>query len=524
MKMASIRLENYVIFSKLSKELISRIKFVHIFGAGKNAIIVTTLDEVFIVGDNDKEYLGFNSSPNPMEPVLIPELCNKEIKGFAFGSGPHILAFNEQGQVFGWGYNNSGQAGVVGEDRVTVPTMISAISTKVFIQAACGSEHSLALCSDGKVYSWGSTYGQTGIHEGQNSNPTEVRALAEKKIVSVDCNEEGSVALSDEGEVYRWGRLMKDQASIAPSRITNLVNIVIRKLVCGKHHILALTEEGVIYAWGSNDFGQLGIGTKRACEEPTRVPNFEERIIDIASNHTSDTSAAMSETYKVYMWGSCRGPCILRPFLTQSSSLHEVFLNHSDPLLTYEALKPNTRPMTDVAESVRQAFDNAQTSDLTLVVGGKGIKVHKAILKIRCEYFRTMFKQPWSENAGNQIALKLDRNHKIYRAFLQYLYTDEVDLSPEDTLELYNLANEFCVESLKELCEQNFRSNINVQNCISLWLAAVRFQATQLTDFCLIYIANHMSEAVRTTSFLQLDGEVVKKLILEVSNRREVQM
>lgn len=39
-----------------------------------------------------------------------------------------------------------------------------------------------------------------------------------------------------------------------------------------------------------------------------------------------------------------------------------------------------------------------------------------------------------------------------------------------------------------------------------------------------MYIANHMSEAVRTAAFKQLDGEVVKKLILEISNRREVQM
>ena len=133
------------------------------------------MDEVFIIGDNDREYLGFSSSPSPMEPILIPELCNKEIKGimfsnavfqiimvmmiviiklfvgFAFGNGPHILAFNEQGQVFGWGYNAYGQAGIVSETAVTVPTMISSLSTKQIIQVACGSHHSLALCSDGKV-------------------------------------------------------------------------------------------------------------------------------------------------------------------------------------------------------------------------------------------------------------------------------------------------------------------------------------------------------------------------------------
>ena len=45
-------------------------------------------------------------------------------------------------------------------------------------------------------------------------------------------------------------------------------------------------------------------------------------------------------------------------------------------------------------DSLRAAFDDPSTSDLTFVVGDeteREIHVHKAVLKIRCQHFRSMF-------------------------------------------------------------------------------------------------------------------------------------
>ena len=44
-------------------------------------------------------------------------------------------------------------------------------------------------------------------------------------------------------------------------------------------------------------------------------------------------------------------------------------------------------------DSLKEAFDDPSTSDITFVVGDetKEIHVHKAVLKIRCQHFRSMF-------------------------------------------------------------------------------------------------------------------------------------
>ena len=46
-----------------------------------------------------------------------------------------------------------------------------------------------------------------------------------------------------------------------------------------------------------------------------------------------------------------------------------------------------------VMDSLKDAFDDLSTSDITFVVGdeAKEIHVHKAVLKIRCHHFRSMF-------------------------------------------------------------------------------------------------------------------------------------
>lgn len=43
------------------------------------------------------------------------------------------------------------------------------------------------------------------------------------------------------------------------------------------------------------------------------------------------------------------------------------------------------------------AFFFQSTSDVCFKVDGNTIWVHKAILKIRCEYYRSMFQHPWAE-------------------------------------------------------------------------------------------------------------------------------
>ena len=71
-------------------------------------------------------------------------------------------------------------------------------------------------------------------------------------------------------------------------------------------------------------------------------------------------------------------------------------------------------------------------------------------------------------------------SYPVYRAFLLYLYTDTVDLPPEDAIGLLDLANSYCELQLKRRCERIIRQGITVDNVAMLYATAIKYQVSLL--------------------------------------------
>lgn len=85
---------------------------------------------------------------------LCIKLSLKFVKhlGFSYGSGPHVVAFTESGEVYTWGHNGYCELGNGTTNQVLTPTLINTnLISKCITDIACGSHHSLALTSDGEV-------------------------------------------------------------------------------------------------------------------------------------------------------------------------------------------------------------------------------------------------------------------------------------------------------------------------------------------------------------------------------------
>ena len=99
----------------------------------------------------------------------------------------------------------------------------------------------------------------------------------------------------------------------------------------------------------------------------------------------------------------CHGQSVSLPTETPFRTLHEVFACFSSPSVTHSPMATEPPAGPSVHDSLRLAFDDASTADVRFVVEGREIHVHKAILKIRCEHFRSMFqvrKQCWARSVS----------------------------------------------------------------------------------------------------------------------------
>ncbi|XP_021346916.1 RCC1 and BTB domain-containing protein 1-like [Mizuhopecten yessoensis] len=517
------------IFSILNIANLLKIKKICVFGSsGNEAVYITDDDEVFAFGSNCSACLGLGDAGSSFEPKKIEVLCKKNVVDIAFGSGPHVLAVTAVGEVYSWGHNGYCQLGNGGSMQGLFPFLVSTnLQGKKVTKVACGSHHSVALTQEGEIYAWGqNNCGQVGSGTTTNqSTPRKVMAVIGTKFVtSIACGQTSTMALMDSGEVFGWGYNGNGQLGLGnnvnqpnPCKVQGLQGIIISQLVCGYAHTLALSDEGVLYTWGANSYGQLGTGNKANQVAPTRVETKGERMVEVAASHYAHVSSSLTETGNVYMWGQCRSQSITSAILTKFHCTDDVLSAFASPPVTWRIYCVDQMRGSKIAEDVTRNFDDSTTSDIKFIVEGKTIHVHKAILKIRCEHFKTMFQSCWEEDGKDFIEIS-QFSYNVYRAFLQYLYTDVVDLRPEEAIGLLDLSNSYCECSLKKHCEQIIKKGITVENVAMLYAAAIKFEAKELEDFCFRFALNHMTVVTQSEAFGNLDEVIVKEFIRKAAS------
>ena len=293
---------------------------------------LTRSGNVYSWGDNTFGQLGNGTTTGSTTPVQLTGLSN--IMQIAAGND-HVLALNSDGTVEAWGLNNAGQLGNTTSSYSTTPVAVPGLSNVV--QVAAGglpgwAGHSVALKSNGTVWTWG--YGKHGqLGQGSaTSNPTPTQVSGLSGIVQIAANGDNTYALKSNGTVYAWGDDGYDQIGntssannqVTPLQVQNLSGVssiaadgtaalAIKtngtvwawgdnntgelgdNAACGKYcvtpvqaiglsttgsiaggyvHSLAETINGNVYGWGSNSYGQLGNGTTNVATEPTQVPNL----------------------------------------------------------------------------------------------------------------------------------------------------------------------------------------------------------------------------------------------------------
>ncbi|XP_013130754.1 RCC1 and BTB domain-containing protein 1 isoform X1 [Oreochromis niloticus] len=533
------------IFSLMGPQELASIRKACVFGSSANeAIYITNDDEVFVFGLNCSNCLGTGDSLSTIVPKKLDFLSGRKVVSLSYGSGPHILLATEDGELFAWGHNGYSQLGNGTTNQGVAPVLVSAnLLNKKVTEVACGSHHSMALTDTGEVYAWGyNNCGQVGSGSTANQpTPRRVSSCLQNKVaVSIVCGQTSSLAVVDNGEVYGWGYngngqlgLGNNGNQVTPCRLVGLQGLCVQQIVSGYAHSMALTDEGLLYAWGANTYGQLGTGNKSNQLSPVQILTEKERIVEIAACHSTHTSAAKTQSGQVYMWGQCRGQSIVLPHLTHFACTDDVFACFATPSVMWRLLSveleccgicmcavffppPEHDDFLTVAQSLKKEFDNPETADLKFCVDGKYIYVHKAVLKIRCEHFRSMFQSHWNEDIKEVI--EIDQfSYPVYRSFLEFLYTDNVELPPEDAIGLLDLATSYCENRLKRLCQHIIKRGITVENAFSLLSAAVRYDAEDLEEFCFKFCVNHLTEVTQTAAFWQIDGNLLKDFICRAS-------
>jgi hypothetical protein len=245
---------------------------VAVAAGGNHSLIVTASGKVFACGDNTYGQLARSSttvSSGTLVEVNFPGLSTKIVSVVA--GADHNLAVDEDGGVWVWGRNNYGQLGK-GNRSVAerTPSELN-LGDGVFAESvAAGFSHSLILTTDGEVLGFGrNNSGQTGQVATTSvvTAPSPIyKGLIElREIRSISAGTDSSFAITESGQLYSWGynaygELLLGYASPAvyePAASPICRNVF--NVSGGGYSSLAVGAQGVIFG-GRNDVGQSGNG------------------------------------------------------------------------------------------------------------------------------------------------------------------------------------------------------------------------------------------------------------------------
>lgn len=175
---------------------------------------------------------------------------------------------------------------------------------------SCGRDHTLFLTAKGQVYACGlDDAGQcgSGFAGRWQRTPVSVRGLTSRRVVAIAAGENHSIAVCDDGSVYTWGAGKDGQLGHNDRTDTGTPRLLEAQLsgkvvavAAGGGHTLLLTDAGVLYASGRGRSGQLGRGDALESVAAYRTSPVEvTRLSHGASGRVRNISAGRDSSFAV---------------------------------------------------------------------------------------------------------------------------------------------------------------------------------------------------------------------------------
>ncbi|ETW05793.1 hypothetical protein H310_03477 [Aphanomyces invadans] len=306
-------------------DAIRDVMFKKIDSLSTHSVAITVTGELYTWGNGEKFRLGHGDATKEYTPRLVEAFSDKpRVKDVACGLG-HTVVLLVTGDVYAWGNGGNGRLGLGDTVDQSAPMKVSFVEAKTDTWSMgavfCGASHTLAITTQGRLYTWGkNNQGQCGHgHTNDQLTPAEVLYFDEMelKVATVAGGWEHTLICTTGGQAFACGCGYKDSRRaglppvlgvgmndtdrrVKPALIPVLENCV--GVACGWDHSLAVTGDGSVYSWGSGSNGKLGHGDEDNRDIPTKIQGLHGKVIQDVKAGCEHTTAITS-TGEMYTWG-----------------------------------------------------------------------------------------------------------------------------------------------------------------------------------------------------------------------------
>ncbi len=268
-------------FMRVPAELAGNVR--NINGFSSFTVGVSNDDEFFIWGNTRNELTNADYSNVP------EEVANGKV-AFAAAGSDHIIAITTDGKIIGWGNSNNGQYGYVKNETdpyIQMPEefITGTIDVSQVRQLICGYQCTALVMQDGTMYVWGNYNSQLSLKEMYNKFSEGIQKVAFSNYNALMLREDGTVS---GGQTLSFNML--SAYSTADGTIKNLRSYIKDKKavdVAATNNCFAIVmEDGSIIAFGAAEYGEKDVPAAPEGEKYVSVSGGTRHFVAVTDKGT----------------------------------------------------------------------------------------------------------------------------------------------------------------------------------------------------------------------------------------------
>jgi len=262
---------------------------------------------LWLWGNNTAGRLGNNNTINRSSPVQTVS-TGTNWEDVSVGFKHHTASIKTDGTLWVWGCNAGGILG--NNTTINRSSPVQTVSTGTNWKQVCaGENHTLALKTDGTLWTWG-----TNSDGGPLGNNTTINRSSPVQTVSnvtnwrqVSSGVAFSAATKIDGTLWLWGSAtggkLGNNVTINQSSPVQTVSSGTnwKQVSIGGLHAAAIKTDGTLWLWGCNAVGVLGDNSSLNQSSPVQTISFGTnwKILSSGNNHV----ASIKTDGTLWLWG-----------------------------------------------------------------------------------------------------------------------------------------------------------------------------------------------------------------------------
>ncbi|UYV61522.1 hypothetical protein LAZ67_1005149 [Cordylochernes scorpioides] len=130
---------------------------------------------------------------------------------------------------------------------------------------------------------------------------------------------------------------------------------------------------------------------------------------------------------------------------------------------------------------------------------GQEFWVHRCILFVASPYFRDIYSAALRSGPATDLTLA-DTQGSVLSLILEYVYTKRANVSMSNVASMIPAAEQFKLPGIAEICSQFLIKNMNIDNCIGIFLMATNFHVRELEQASRRFILSNFYQVLTILS------------------------